>query len=103
MGIYAEFRKITETLTSLGITSSMKYKDLHRAIFGFFKRLKFDVEKAFSCPTHGNNPRFLNTDGKNLVPTKRKVSHLSEHKKHPDDNEVLPQSTLFDKRVFLRN
>ena len=73
----------------------MKYKDLHQAIFGLFKQLKFVEEKAFSCPTHENNSRFINTDGK-------KVSHLSELEKYPEDNEVLPQSTFIEKRVFFR-
>ena len=101
MGIYAEYRAISESLEALGIESSLTYNDLYRAVSGFNRRLKFDEKVAFSCPTHGNTPRFLNVDGKNMGPTKRKVKHLEELERHEDDNEVLPQSTLFANRVFM--
>ena len=101
MGTYPEYKSIAESLASIGISGTLTYKDLHRAVLGFFRRLKFDERTAFSCPDHGVTPRFLNTDGKNMGPTKRKVKHLSELEKHPDDDDVLPQSTFFHKRVFL--
>ena len=101
IGTYAEYKSINEALDSIGISSTLTYHDLHRAICGFFRRLKFDESKAFSCPTHGTTPRFLNTDGKNMGPTKRKVKHLEELERHPNDDEVLPQSTFFRTRVFL--
>ena len=100
MGVHAEFKSITNALESLGISSTLKYHDLHRAVCGFFRRLKFDANVAFSCPTHGTTPRFLNTDGKNLGPTKRKVRHLEELERHQNDDQVLPQSTFFKDRVF---
>ena len=101
IGTYAEYTSITDALVSLGISSTLTYHDLHRAVCGFFRRLKFDEKVAFSCPTHGTTPRFLNTDGKNMGPTKRKVRHLEELERHPNDDEVLAQSTFFAKRVFL--
>ena len=101
IGIYAEYRTITESLESLGIESTLTYNDLHRAVCGFKRRLKFDEKVAFSCPTHGNTPRFLSVDGKNMGPTKRKVKNLKELERHDEDNEVLPQSTVFASRVFM--
>ena len=103
IGTYAEYKSLTDALASTGISSSLSYKDLHRAVCGFFRRLKFDEKIAFSCPTHGNTPRFLNTDGKNLGPLKRKVKNISELEKHPDDQQVIPQSTGFHNRTFLSN
>ena len=70
---------------------------------GFYRKLRFDEQRLFSCPDHATTPRFLNTDGKNMGPTKRKVKHIAELDKHPDDEDVLPQSTFFSKRVFLHN
>ena len=101
VGTYAEYKSINESLESIGISSTLTYHDLHRAVCGFYRKLKFDESTAFSCPTHGNSPRFLNTDGKNMGPTKRKVKHLEELERHPDDDEVLPQSTFFGGRVFM--
>ena len=101
IGTYAEYRSLQDSLDSLGISSSLTYHDLHKAVCGFFRRLKFDETSAFSCPTHGSTPRFLNADGKNLGPTKRKVRNLTELEKHEDDHEVLPQSTFFSTRVFM--
>ena len=49
------------------------YNDLYRALGGFNRRLRFDEKVALSSPTHGNTPCFLNVDGKNMGPTKRKV------------------------------
>ena len=103
IGTYAEYKSLTDALASTGISSSLSYKDLHRAVCGFFRRLKFNEKISFSCPTHGNSPRFLNTDGKNLGPLKRKVRNISELEKHPEDREVLGQSTFFKNRTFLSN
>ena len=89
MGTYPEYKSIAESLASIGISGTLTYKDLHRAVLGFFRRLKFDERTAFSCPDHGVTPRFLNTVGKNMGPTKRKVKHLSELEKHLDDDDVL--------------
>ena len=101
IGTYAEFRSIQDSLDSIGISSSLTYHDLHRAVCGFFRRLKFDEKYAFSCPMHGTTPKFLCADGKNLGPTKRKVKSLKELERHEDDLEVLPQSTFFATRVFM--
>ena len=101
IGTYAEYKSMKDALDSLGISSSLTYHDLHRAICGFFRKLKFNENIAFSCPTHGTTPRFLNTDGKNMGPTKRKVKHLEELERHPADDQILPQSTFFLDRVFL--
>ena len=103
MGTYADYKSINASLASAGISSTLTYKDLHCAVCGFYRKLKFDEHRVFSCPDHGTTPRFLNTDGKNLGPTKRKVKHIAELDKHPDDEDVLPQSTFFSKRVFLHN
>ena len=41
-------------------------------------------------------------DGKeDIGPLKRKVQHLEELDRHPDDHEVLEQGSHFSKRVFL--
>ena len=31
------------------------------------------------------------------------MKHIAELDKHPDDEDILPQSTFFSKRVFLHN
>lgn len=103
IGTYAEFKSIQDSLDSLGISSTLTYHDLHRAVCGFFRKLKFDEKIAFTCPTHGSTPRFLCADGKNLGPTKRKVKNLKELDNHDDDDEVLPQSTFFATRVFMND
>ena len=72
------------------------------ATTGFFRKLEFDWKKAFSCPCCGNSPKFFCMDGKeDIGPLKRKVQHLEELDRHPDDHEVLEQGSHFSKRVFL--
>ena len=48
-------------------------------------------------------PKWIVADGKNLGPTKRKCKDMAELDSHPDDNQVLEQSTVFKDRVFLPN
>ena len=98
---FALFRTIQDNANAHGITSTMTYHDLHRSIVGFFRQLDYDEKKAFSCPKHGNTPRWMNTDGKYLGPTKKKCKHLTEFDRASDDHEVLEQSTKFKDRVFL--
>ena len=75
MGTYAEYKSITESLASIGISSTLTYKDLHKAVCGFFRKLKFNAESVFSCPDHGTTPMFLNTDGKNMGKTQSEASN----------------------------
>ena len=98
---YALFKTMKDNAQTHGISSTIRYVDLHRAIVGFFRQLQFDESKAFSCPKHGNSPKWINTDGKHLGPTKKKCKHLAELDRACEDNEVLPQSTHFKDRVFL--
>ena len=98
---FAFFKSIKDNANSHGISSTMTYNDLHRATVGFFRQLQFDERKAFSCPLHGSNPKWINTDGKYLGPTKKKCFHLKELDRAECDDEVLEQSTKFKDRVFL--
>ena len=60
-------------------------------------------KEAFSCPTHGDKPKWITADGKFLGPVKKHCKGLSELDSHPDDNETLTQSTEFKQRVFMSN
>lgn len=98
---FALFKTIQDNAHSHGVTSTIQYNDLHRAIVGFFRQLDYDEKKAFSCPKHGNNPKWMNTDGKYLGPTKKKCTNLTEFDRAVNDDDVLEQSTKFKDRVFL--
>ena len=95
------FKTIKDNSKTNGMTSTISYLDLHRAIVGFFRQLTYDEKKAFACPTHGSTPKWMNTDGKYLGPTKKKCTHLKELDRALDDEEVLAQSTYFKDRVYL--
>ena len=56
IGIYAEFKSLTEALASTGISSSLSYKNLHRAVCGFFRRLKFEEKLPFLSHTWQYTP-----------------------------------------------
>jgi hypothetical protein len=99
--IFALWKSITNNAMFSGISCTLTYKDLHRSICGFMNNLEIDYKKAFSCPTHGNSPAWIVSDGKNLGPLKRRVSHLKELDRHESDETVLEQSTKFKDRVFL--
>ena len=101
IAMYAMYRSIVDLAESSGITCDLTYKDIHRSVCGFFSNLTFNVEKAFSCPTHGTSPKWMVADGKALGPLKRRVNHLQELDIHPEDKTVLEQSTLFKDRIFL--
>ena len=100
---FALYKTIQDNAKALGVTSTITYSDLHRGIVGFFRQLDFDELRAFSCPKHGNSPRWMNTDGKYVGPTKKKCCHLNELDREMNDAEVLEQSTTFKNRVFLPN
>ena len=99
--IYALHKSIIEMCLSSGITSTLSYNDLHRSICGFFVNLSFDDKVAFQCPKHGSSPVWINTDGKCTGPLKKHVGDLQELDRHPEDQQVLNQSTKFKNRVFL--
>ena len=101
ISMYAMFRSIVDTAESCGVTSSLKYPDIHRSICGFFCNIQFDVLKAFSCPNHGTSPRWIVADGKALGPLKRRVEHLMEFDIADDDDMVLEQSTHYKDRIFM--
>ena len=101
MTIFALWKSIKNTAMSCGISCSLTYNDLHRSICGFINNLDIDFKKAFSCPTHGNSPTWIVSDGKSLGPLKRRVSHLKELYKAQDDESILTQSTKSKDRVFL--
>ena len=101
ISMHGLYRSIVDCAESCGVSCSLTYSDIHRAVSGFFNNLTFDTVKAFSCPTHGTSPRWIVSDGKALGPLKRKVMHLSELDVADDDNTVLRQSTHFKDRIFL--
>ena len=47
------------------------------------------------------NIDFFAADGKCLGPDARKISHLKEFKKHPDDMTILPRGSEYRSRMFL--
>ena len=101
LSIYAQFKSIKDNNETNGIISQVTYNDIHRATVGFFRNLEFDETLAFSCPKHGTKPKWITADGKNLGPSKKKCKNMSELDRHPDDDQILPQSTVFQDRVFL--
>ena len=101
MPMFAYFKSISDCAKSCGVSSTLTYKDIQRSICGFFANLKFDDQKAFSCPTHGTSPQWIVADGKNVGPLKRRVSHLKELDVAEDDDAILEQSTQYSDRVFL--
>ena len=44
---------------------------------------------------------FFSADGKCIGPDARKISHLEEFSKHPDDNTILPRGSEYRSRMFL--
>ena len=99
--IFALWKSIKNAALSCGISCTLTYDDLHRSICGFMNNLEIDLKRAFSCPTHGNSPTWIVSDGKNLGPLKRRVEHLKELDRHETDEKILLQSTKFKNRVFL--
>ena len=65
--------------------------------------LDMDFEKAFSCPTHGNSPTWVVSDGKNVGPLQKRVDHLTELSMDQSDPKILQQSTKSKDRVFLNS
>ena len=103
LSIHAQFKSIQDNDEAFGVSRSLTYDDLHRASVGFFRNLEFDQKVVLSCPKHGVKPKWIVADGKNLGPTKIKCKDMAELDSHPDDNQVLEQSTVFKDRVFLPN
>ena len=99
--IYALWKSILNTALSCGISCTLTYDDLHRSVCGFMNNLDIDFKRAFSCPTHGNSPTWVVSDGKNVGPLKRRVGHLKELDTETSDEKILVQSTKFKDRVFL--
>ena len=99
--MYALYRSIVDVAQSCRVSCSLTYSDIHGSVCGFFFNLKFDDQKAFSCPKHGTSPKFIVSDGKALGPLKRKVEHLTELDIADDDKTVLQQSTHFKNRIFF--
>ena len=99
--IYAFWKSIKSCAAFTGISCTLTYKDLHRAICGFMNNLKIDFKKAFSCPIHGNSPEWIVADGKNVGPLKRRVDHLTELDRNEADKNILTESTKFKDRCFL--
>ena len=65
--------------------------------------MNIDFKKAFTCPTHGNSPKWIVSDGKNVGPLKRRVDHLTELDHEQSDERILTQSTKSADRVFLNS
>ena len=66
------------------------------------------LNKDFKCvdcsPGEDNDtPSYLVCDGKCVASTSRKVSHLSEFGCAEGDDEILPQGSTYENRVFLPN
>ena len=101
LSMMAMQKSIVEMSISAGLKSSLTYDDVHRAISGFFMCLSFDEDVAFKCPTHGNSPEWINTDGKCTGPLRRRVQNVEELGPDPDDLQTLEPSTRFRDRVFL--
>ena len=101
ISIQAMYKSNVSGAESCGLSSSLTYSDLHRAVCGFFCNLVFDDAKAFSCPKHGTSPKFIVSDGKALGPLKSRCKHLKELDIAKDDHKVLTQSTHHKDRVFM--
>ena len=99
--IFAMWKSITNGALSAGLSCSLQYNDLHRSICGFMSNLDLDFKAAFSCPTHGNSPVWIVSDGKNMGPLKKRVDHLKELVPEASDDNVLVQITTHKNRVFL--
>ena len=100
MAMNAVHSSRAESLSSLGITSSLTVKDLTRAITGFSKMMKFRDED-FQCNNCGETPEYIVCDGKSIGPAKRKVEHLEELDREDGDMTPLGQGSNFKDRVFL--
>ena len=101
MSMQAQYRSIVDGAESAGMSCSLTYTDIHRSVCGFFSNLEFNLEIAFTCPSHGSSPKFIVADGKSVGPLKRRVKHLCELDVAEEDSKVLSQSTYFKTRIFI--
>ena len=99
--IFALWKSIVNCAEASGMSCTLQYRDLHRAICGFMNNISMDFKSAFSCPKHGNSPSWIVVDGKNMGPLLKRVSHLSELKSESSDPTVLDQSSVSTNRIFL--
>ena len=99
--IFALWKSIVNCVEASGMSCTLQYRDLHRAICGFMNIISMDFKSAFSCPKHGNSPSWIVVDGKNMGPLLKRVSHLSELKSESSDPIVLDQSSVSTNRIFL--
>ena len=85
--IYSQYKSMKDNGETFCIKSELTYRDLHRAVLGFFQNLEFDEQLAFACPRHGTKPNWIVADGKNLGPTKKRCKHMSELDRHLEDEQ----------------
>ena len=76
-----------------GWISTLTYDNTLKATNGFIRKLKFDLDRCFTCLKCGTSPEYLIGE--------KKVEHLSEFGKHPDDDTVLCQGSHHGDRIFL--
>ena len=74
--IYALWKSYRTKALTCGLSFTLTYNDLHRSMTGFMNNLDMDFKKAFTCPTHGNSPVWVVSDGKRLGPLKRHVDRV---------------------------
>ena len=89
-----------DTLSSLGLQTSLTVKDFNRSVTGFAKLMRFRKED-FLCDNCGETPEYIVCDGKSVGPAKRKVEHLSEFDRQEADETPLSEGSSFKDRVFL--
>ena len=85
-------------------TFRMKYETFNKAVDGFCMLVDIDYEECFSCINCGRDPKWFVGDGKqDCAPLKEKLDKLSVHETtcHPDDKQILEQSTFHHDRIFL--
>ena len=99
--IFALWKSIVNSALSAGLSCTLEYDDLHRSVCGFVNNAHMDFRKVFSCPDHGTSPEWIVSDGKNMGPLKKRVSHLKELLPKEDDQKILSQSTKFKDRLFI--
>ena len=58
-------------------------------------------KRCFSCIRCLTNPSFFSVDATQIGPKKRKVRHLNELDRNPEDRQVLGQGSKFKDYVFL--
>ena len=98
--MHSIFQTRETALSSLGISSTLTYQDFERACSGFVSMIRFKKED-FMCLDCGQTPKYIVADGKMTAPTVRKVQHLDELSPEENDEQILPQGSLFKDRVFL--